>query len=69
MNRWKLLRYERGLELVDVARGTGLNRQTVGRLERGDVAHPSAATAKALADFYEISVAELLGVEETERAA
>lgn len=67
MNRLRLLRYERGIELSDVAAGTGLNRQTIGRLERGDT-KPSAATAKALADFYEITVAELLGVDERSAA-
>lgn len=69
MNRLKLLRYERGADLGEVAEATGLTRQTLGRLERGDTTHPSAATAKALADFYGMTVAELLGVEPDREAA
>lgn len=64
MNRLRLLRFERGLRMDDVAEGTGLTRQTLRRLESGETTEPSAATAKALADFYGVSVAELLGVKD-----
>lgn len=66
MNRLRLLRFERGLEMAEVASKTGITRQTLSRIESGETAHPSASTAKALADFYEISVAELLGVDKAE---
>lgn len=68
MNRLRLMRYERGLALTSVADQVGITRQQLGRLERGDTIRPSASTAKALADFYEISVAELLGVDERSAA-
>lgn len=64
MNRYELLRYERGLSRVEVAESAGVPLNTLVRLESGGTTRPSAPTAKALADFYEITVAELLGVEE-----
>lgn len=63
MNRFELLRYERGLTREAVAAASGVNTQTLKRLENDDTERPSAPTAKALADFYEMSVAELLGIE------
>lgn len=68
MNRLKLLRYERGAEMTEVAEATGVTRQTLRRLESGETVQPSAATAKALAEFYGITVAELLGVEQKDAA-
>lgn len=64
MNRLKLLRYERGVELTEVAEAVGVNRQTLGRLEAGSTVQPNASTAKALADYYGLTVAELLGVDQ-----
>lgn len=64
MNRLRLLRFERGLKMQDVAEGTGLTRQTLRRLESDETGEPSASTAKALADFYGVTVADLLGLEE-----
>jgi transcriptional regulator with XRE-family HTH domain len=62
MNRYELLRYERGLTQGQVAEGSGIPVRTVRSLE--EIGHrPSAPTAKALADFYEISIQELLGLE------
>lgn len=63
MNRLTLLRYERGLTQQEVSAGSGVPLPTIKRLETGDTVRPSAPTAKALADFYEISVADLLGIE------
>lgn len=60
MNRFKALRYERGLTITDVAKGAQISRPTVYALEQSD-AVPSAPVAKALADFYGVTVAELLG--------
>lgn len=63
MNRWKLLRYERGHEVSDVSRETGVSIRTIYRLETGKRWTLSAANAKALADYYGVPVAEVLGVE------
>jgi transcriptional regulator with XRE-family HTH domain len=67
MNRIQLRRFELGLTMGQVAEGAGLTRQTVAAAERG--AEITAPTARALANFYEITVAELLGVEPTDVAA
>lgn len=65
MNRFEQMRYERGFTLGDVAEGTGLTRQTVRAVEHlAGSEHPTAPTSKALADFYGVSVAELLGLSE-----
>lgn len=63
MNRFALLRYEKGLTREAVASGSGVSVQTLKRLENDDTDTPSAPTAKALADFYGLSVADLLGIE------
>lgn len=67
MNQLKLMRYERGLTQQDVATGAGVTQATLSRLERGHGC-PGAATAKALADFYGVPVAAVLGLA-TEREA
>lgn len=65
MNRYELLRYERGLTRSDVVEGSGVSIATIQALETfGDARKPTAPVAKALADFYEISVPEFMGVEE-----
>lgn len=69
MNRYERLRYEKGATIGDVAKATGRARSTLRELETSDDPRPSAPTAKALADFYGISVAELLGLEPMERAS
>lgn len=69
MNRLRLLRYERGLEVNEVAERVGVSRQTMHRLESGETAEPSAATAKALADVYGVTVADLLGLDVPKDAA
>ena len=68
MNALLALRYQRGLTQQEVARGAGIGRQTLHRLENGFVDRPQARVVKALADFYEIAEpAELL--QELEGAA
>lgn len=62
MNAFERLRFERGLTLREVSEGSGVSMSTVIRIE-GDQ-KPGAATVKALAGFYGVSVAELLGLEE-----
>lgn len=59
MNRYELLRYERGLTQGQVAEGAGIPVRTVRSVENETV-RPTAPTAKALADFYGMTVAELL---------
>lgn len=69
MNRYELLRYERGLTRNEVAEQSGVPLRTVRALENGQSNRPSAPTAKALADFYGITVAELLGIDHEETVA
>jgi transcriptional regulator with XRE-family HTH domain len=69
MNRFELLRYEKGLTRAELAARVGVSERTIRYIETDEVVKPSAATAKALADFYEISVAALLGVDASERVA
>ncbi len=69
MNRFERLRYERGLTQAQVEEGSGVPVRTVRSLEGPDAPlRPSAPTVKALADFYGVSVAELLGLPEQEAA-
>jgi transcriptional regulator with XRE-family HTH domain len=65
MNRFKALRYERGLTIIEVARGAQVSRPTLYDLEREGAELPSAPIAKKLADFYGLTVAELLGTPST----
>lgn len=63
MNRFEQLRVERGLTQVAVAAGAGVSRGTIVRLEGAADPWPTAPVAKRLADFYGISVSQLLGTE------
>lgn len=63
MNAIKLARYEAGQRLGDVAKATGIDRTALSRYESGD-RMPTAENAKALADYYGVSVAELLGLKD-----
>jgi len=70
VNRYRLLRYERGLTRSEVAGGSGVPERTIRDLEHPERERPpSAPIAKALADFYGMSVAELLGVDPAPEAA
>lgn len=62
MNSVKLARYEAGMSISSVAKQTGIDRATLSRYENG-VRVPTAERAKTLADLYEVSVAELLGLD------
>lgn len=60
MNRYELMRYERGLSLRAAAAQAGIGRETLRRIEAtGDV---SAMIAPKLAAAYGLTVTELLGV-------
>lgn len=63
MNRYELRRYEVGLSRADVAAQSGVPERTIRALESGQVSKPAARTAKALADVYGVTVADLLGVD------
>lgn len=68
MNRYKLMRYEAGLDRPVVSQETGVPVRTLRHLESEKEGYtPSPATAKALADFYGKTLPEFLGV--TEEAA
>ncbi len=54
----RLKRYERGLTATQVANSAGLHRSTVTNAEAGVRITPR--TAKALANFYGVSVGDLL---------
>jgi DNA-binding XRE family transcriptional regulator len=54
-NRLAVLRAERGLSRLDLARAIGVNYQTVGSLERGDYS-PSLALAFRLSDVFGLPV-------------
>ncbi|MDE2107261.1 MAG: helix-turn-helix transcriptional regulator [Patescibacteria group bacterium] len=60
--RAAVLRYEKGVSVSAVARGTGLSRATVTAAEGGQPI--SARVAKALADFYGVPVTDLVRVED-----
>lgn len=64
MNRYERLRYAAGLSLTDLAIKTGISRGTLRALEQDDTKKPSAPHARSLCDVYEISLEELLGIEE-----
>lgn len=61
MNRRELLRYERGLTATEVCQSANVSRPTLASFERGEMV--TAPVAKALADFYGLTVAELLGLD------
>lgn len=68
MNRFYALRVERGLTQEQVADGAGLSRATVIGLETRRDPRPHGTTVTKLADFYDLTVEQLLGLEHTEAA-
>ena len=54
-NRLAVLRAERGMSRIDLARAIGVNHQTVGYLERGDYS-PSLELALRLGEVFGLPV-------------
>lgn len=63
MNSYERLRFERKLTQQQLADGAGISRGTVIRLEQARNPKPTQSVANALADYYGISLAELLAAE------
>lgn len=68
MNHFELLRYERGLTRSEVSAETGIPESTLRTFEDGTTVKPRAPHAKTLADFYGVSVVELLGLDDRSAA-
>lgn len=66
MNRYRYIRSANGKTLREVAEGAGVSERTLARIENGQ--EPSPAVAGKLAQFYGITLAELLGVEDPTEA-
>lgn len=62
MNRFIALRYRRGITQTDLVEATGISRGTIYNLEQGGT--PSPPIAKKLADFYGLSLDQILGIED-----
>lgn len=58
--RLKLMRAERGDSQDEVARATGLSRNTISAIESGG-GNPTLETLWVLARYYDITIGELLG--------
>lgn len=63
MNRIKQLRKEKGLSLQQVADAVGVGNNTISRYETGK-REPKLETWQSLADFFNVSVPYLQGIEE-----
>jgi transcriptional regulator with XRE-family HTH domain len=60
-------RLNRGLSLRAAAAEIGVREQTIRRLEGGERVHP--ANAKKVADFYGVTVVDIMPIEPSEAAA
>lgn len=56
----RVLRIKRGLTQEELARYTGLKRSAIGNYERG-VREPDLDTIEVFADFFDVSVGDLMG--------
>lgn len=68
MNSFKRARYRVGATVKTAAAAAGVSPDAIYGYERG-ARTPDAPTAKALADFYETTVDELLGFAEPDQEA
>lgn len=67
MNRLKELRVKHGLTLDDIEKRTGINRGTYNNYENGNT-QPKFKTWQKLADFWGVSTAYLLNLEDDTNA-
>jgi transcriptional regulator with XRE-family HTH domain len=65
--RLRIFRARAGLTVLEAAKRIGVDRHTLRRLELGEVSEPEYATVKKIAQFYGVSVAELMGDPEPAR--
>lgn len=65
MNGKKLreLRESRGMTRRQVEDATGISQGSIWRLEADEDSNPALSTVTALADLYEVNIAELIGQE------
>ena len=63
-NRIKTLREKNNLTLKEVAKGAGIDFTTLSKYENGVVKTGKVQTWKKLADYFGVSVAELIGVDD-----
>lgn len=64
----KQLRREKGLTLQSVADGVGCSPSYLHRLENNSRKNPSIAFASKLAEFYDVELSSLMGMDEQEMA-
>jgi len=62
--RLKELRKEKNITLVDIEKQTGIKRSTYSDYENGIVKTGNLKTWKKLADYFNVSVTELMGVDD-----
>lgn len=63
-DRIRVLRIKRGLSQAQLADAIGMKRSAIGNYERG-IREPDLDTIEAFADFFDVSIADLMGREET----
>ena len=63
-DRIHVLRIKRGLSQAQLADAIGMKRSAIGNYERG-IREPDLDTIEAFADFFDVSIADLMGREET----
>lgn len=64
-DRIHVLRIKRGLSQAQLADMVNLKRSAIGNYERG-IREPDLDTIEALADFFDVSIADLMGREEAD---
>lgn len=62
MNALKRIREENGLTVSELAKKSGITRQTIYRLENEDEESANSKTLKALADALEVQVSDFFAV-------
>lgn len=64
-DRIHVLRIKRGLSQAQLADAVNLKRSAIGNYERG-IREPDLDTIEAFADYFDVSIADLMGREENE---